>query len=166
MMIENKFAFSALPKNLYEMQQMPEASMDDPYKTAALTVCALCVYGEDKQAGIDMLNWLKGPVSLSAFDISFLDDRFRGGNTCVPYSYFQGAVPDNDYTPSQPYMLTIEEGPYADAVSKYKKLHIRSGGADSAREVLLRLGADGKWYLWNQFLMLSIRTPRSKNPWA
>ena len=38
------FAFSALPESLAEMQALPEAGLDSPFKTAALTVLALCAY--------------------------------------------------------------------------------------------------------------------------
>lgn len=55
------FTFQALPESLAQMQAMPEASLDTPFKTAALTVCALCVYGADKNIGLEMLNWLRGP---------------------------------------------------------------------------------------------------------
>jgi hypothetical protein len=81
----------------------------------------------------------------------------------VPRSYFKGATPQNDYLPSQPYTITVSENPYP---YPFAKLSIRSGGADSPREVLLRLAADGKWYLWEEFLLVGIRAPESSNPWA
>ena len=159
------FTFAALPESLAQMQALPEAALTDPFQTAALTVCALCVYPADKAIGTEMLNWLRGPRPLSAMDISFLNDRFREGHH-VPFSYFAGATPANDYTPNQPFTLTIEAGPYADANPGYKKLHIKSGGADNAREVVLRQLGDGRWMLWDQFLLVSIREPKSANPWA
>jgi len=159
------FTFAALPESLAEMQALPQAALTDPFQTAALTVCALCVYPADKAIGTEMLNWLRGPRPLSAMDISFLSDRFREGHH-VPFSYFAGATPANDYTPNQPFTLTIEAGPYADANPGYKKLHIKSGGADNAREVVLRQLGDGRWMLWDQFLLVSIREPKSANPWA
>ena len=159
------FTFTSLPESLAQMQALPEAALSDPFQTAALTVCALCVYAADKDIGTEMLNWLRGPRPLSPYDISFLNDRFRDGHH-VPFSYFAGATPDNDYTPSQPFTLTIEAGPYADANPGYKKLHIRSGGADNPREIVLRQTAEGKWCLWDQFLLVSIRQPKSENPWA
>ena len=159
------FTFADLPQSLAQMQAMPEAALRDPFQTAALTVCALCVYSGYPQVGAEMLNWLRGPRPLSGMDISFLNDRFREGKH-VPFSYFHGAVPGNDYTPSRPLMLTIEAGPYADANPGYKKLHIRSGGADNAREIVLRQKGDGTWLLWDQFLMVGIRQPKSADPWA
>lgn len=159
------FVFAALPESLAQLRALPEAALSDPFQTAALTVCALCAYGADRNIGTEMLNWLRGPRPLSPFDISFLNDRFRDGYH-VPFSYFAGATPENDYTPSLPFTLTVEAGPYADANPGYKKLHIRSGGADNAREVVLRQKADGSWALWDQFLMVSIRKCKSADPWA
>lgn len=162
---QKTFSFSALPESLSEMQALPEAALTDPFQTAALTVCALCAYAADKNIGTEMLNWLRGPRPLSPYDLSFLNDRFRGGNN-IPFSYFKGAVAENDYTPAQPFTLTIEAGPYADANPGYKKLHLRSGGADNPREVVLRQKGDGTWWLWDQFLMVGIRQPKSEDPWA
>ena len=163
--VKNKsFSFMALPESLAEMQALPEAALEDPFQTAALKVCALCAYAADKGIGTKMLNWLRGPRPLSPHDLSFLNDRFRTGHH-IPFSYFAGASPENDYTPKPPFTLTLEEGLYADINPGYKKLHIRSGGADSPREIILRQTTDNKWYLWDQFLLVSIRQPRSQNPW-
>lgn len=159
------FTFHRLPESLAQIQAFPEAALESPFQTAALTVCALCAYGADPAVGAEMLNWLRGPRPLSTYDISFLNDRFRDG-IHVPFSYFKGATPNNDYTPAFPFTLTIEAGPYADANPGYKKLHIRSGGADNPREIVLRQKGDGQWLLWDQFLMVSIRTPQSQDPWA
>lgn len=160
------FTFTALPESLSQLQALPEAALDSPFQTAALTVCALCAYAADKTIGAEMLNWLRGPRPLGNFDISFLDDRFRDGKTYVPFSYFKGATPENNYTPAQPFTLTIETNPYSDANAGYKKLFIKSGGADNAREVVLRMRGDGKWFLWDQFLLVGIRDPKSADPWA
>ena len=159
------FTFAALPESLAQMQALPEAVLENPFQTAALTVLALCAYGADEAIGIEMLNWLKGPRPLSGYEISFLKDRFRNG-TNIPFSYFNGAVSESNYVPSLPYTITIEAGPYADAYSGYKKLHIRSGGADNPREIVLRQKGDGTWLLWDQFLMVGIRQAKSEDPWA
>ena len=161
------FTFAALPESLAEMQALPEAELKSPYQTAALTLCALCVYAADKNIGTEMLNWLRGPRPLSGGDISFLNDRFRDGKTYVPFSYFKGAKPDNDYTPDEPYTLTIFTNPYSDANPGYMKLFLESGGADNPREIVLRQrGSDGKWFLWEQFILVGIRDPKSADPWA
>ena len=159
------FTFASLPESLAEMKALPEAELTSPYQTAALTLCALCVYAADKNIGTEMLNWLRGPRPLSGMDISFLNDRFRDG-THVPFSYFEGATPENDYTPTAPFKVTVESNPYSAENEGYMKLFIKSSGADNAREVVMRKLGDGRWMLWDQMLLVSIRDPKSKNPWA
>ena len=162
---EETFTFAALPESVAEMKALPEASLASPFATAALTVCALCVFAADKQIGTEMLNFLRGPRPLSNHDISFLNDRFSDGHH-VPFSYFKGAVPANDYTPDTPFIITVTSGLYSDANEGYKKLYIKSGGADSPREIVLRRLGDGRWMLWDQFLLLSIRKAKSDDPWT
>ncbi len=160
------FVFTSLPESLAQFQACPEASLDSPFKTAALTVCALCVYAADKNIGIEMLNFLRGPRPLSPMEISFLDDRFRDSKHYIPFSYFNGSTPENDYSPAKPFTLTIESNPTSAVNEGYMKLLLTSGGADSQRSVDLRMTGDGKWYLWEQFLLVGIREPKSQNPWA
>ncbi len=158
------FTFQALPESVSEMQALPEASLDSPFKTAALTVCALCAYAADTDIGISMMNFLKGPQPLSPYEMSFIKDRFMDGKH-VPFSYFKGATPANSYTPDVPYVVSVSSNPYSYANEGYCKLFIHSGGADNDREVVLRKKGD-QWFLWEQFLLVGIRTPAAKDPWA
>lgn len=161
------YTFEALPKNLTELQAMPEACLDDPFKTAALTLCALCVYAEDRPAGTEMLNFLRGPRPMSPAEIQFLNDRFMDGKTYIPRSYFAGATPENEYTPSTPYTVKVISNQYSELENgKYMKLLIESGGADNPRSVTLRKTESGIWYLWEQSLLAEIRVPKSKDAWA
>ena len=161
------FTFAALPESLAELQALPEASLDTPAKTAALCVLALCAYAADKAVGTEMLNWLRGPRPLGGQDISFLDDRFRDGKTYLPFTYFAGATPDNNYTPAQPYTVTVEENHTSAAEAGYRKLFIPCGGADDPRPIKLRQrGSDGKWFLWEQYLLTGVRTPKAADPRA
>lgn len=161
------FTFSALPESLAELQALPEASLDTPFKTAALTVLALCAYAADKNIGTEMLNFLRGPRPLNGQDISFLNDRFRDGKTYLPFTYFAGSSPDNGYTPSVPYTLTIESNHISAAEAGYMKLFIPCGGADDPRPIKLRMrGSDGKWFLWEQYLLTGVRLPKEADPWA
>ena len=162
-----RFTFSALPESLAQMQAMPEASLDTPFKAAALTVCALCAYAADRNVGTEMLNWLRGPRPLNGQDISFLNDRFRDGKTYLPFTYFKGATPDNDYTPTVPYTIVVDSNHVSEEEPGYMKLFIPCGGADSPRPIKLRQrGSDGKWFLWEQYLLTGVRTPKAEDPWA
>lgn len=164
---EETFTFSALPESLAQMQSLPEASLDSPFKTVALSLCALCAYGADSDIGIEMLNWLRGPKGpLSPTDKQFLKDRFADDHYYIAFSYFNGATPDNDYTPSEPFTVRVFANPYSYQNEGYANLYMTSGGADSPRNITVRKAGDGKWYLWDQFIMVGIREPKSKNPWA
>lgn len=161
------FVFYSLPESLEEMQALPEASLDTPFKSAALTVLALCAYAADKDIGTQMLNWLRGPRPLNGQEISFLNDRFRGGKTYLPFTYFSGANPDNGYTPTKPYTIIIQSNHTSGSEEGYMKLFIPCGGADDPRPIKLRQrGSDGKWFLWEQYLLTGVRLPKEQDPWA
>lgn len=161
-----EISFPSLPASLDEFRALPQSSMTTPADTAALTVLALCLYPDHRELSLDALNLLRGPRPLSVMDKQFLADRFMDGKDYVPRSYFNGATPQNDYTPSLPLTLRITAGPYAYRQEGFAKLELRSGGADSPRAVQLRKAKDGRWYLWEQFLLPDIRRPESRNPWA
>lgn len=158
-------SFPAVPESYDEFVSLPEAKMETPFETAAMTVLALCVYPKDRELSIKMLNYLRGPRTLSGMDINFIRDRFMDKDY-VPRSYFEGAVPGNDYTPDKPYKITVSDNPYSYENKGYAKVFVKSGGADSPREIVLREAKDGKWYLWDQFILSDVRKPESENPWA
>lgn len=158
----------SIPANLAEMQMMEEADLTKPENTAALTVAVLCMYPVDKEAALEMLHFLQGPKGLSGYDQQFLAERFRDKDY-IPRSYFNGATPQNNYEPSEPFTLQFFENPYSrDSYDQgYLTLHINSGGADFARQVKLRKKeSTGQWFLWEQFLLVEIRKPVSEDPWA
>ena len=163
---KERIVLNSLPATLAELMALPEAAQDTPQATAALAVAAFCAYPQNKDAALEMIDHLRGPRPMNGSDKQFIADRFRGKDY-VPRSYFEGAAPQNDYAPSAPYAITIEENDYSYQTEGYAKLYIRSGGADSSRPVTLRLAKDGKWYLWEySSLLLGIRQPESSNPWA
>jgi hypothetical protein len=161
--------FNAMPETLAEFQALPQAAMQTPFDTAALFVAALCVYPLSKNECVAMIYFLKGPAPLSNRDISFLSDRMSQNNkaTFLGASHLNGATPQNEYAPSEPYTVTVSEDTYSYQQAGYANLKIRSGGADSPRSISMRQAKDGKWYLWEySSLLTDIRAPESTNPWA
>ena len=161
-------SFPQLPVNLAQLQAMPEGALRQPEHTAALAVAALCIYPVNKDSALEMLEYLQGPRGITPYDKQFLADRFRDKDY-VPRSYFAGATPQNNYEPSEPYTITVFENPYSRSQigEGYLTLHIRSGGADSPRQIKLRnKPSTGQWFLWEQFLLSDIRKPVSADPWA
>ena len=162
---KEKIVFSSLPSTFEEFASLPQAALSTPFDTAAMTVLAFCYYPQNKDLALQMVNYLRGPRPLSGGDISFIADRFRDSDY-VPRSYFEGSTPANDYTPAEPYTIIVSESPYSYQNEGYATLYITSGGADSPRSVQMRKAKDGKWYLWEQFILVGIRQPESANPWA
>ena len=165
--MEYQVSFDTLPKTLEEMKALPYASLQKPEEVAALCVAALAVYPDNKEESIKMLDFLRGPRPLSPMDQQFLRDRFMDGKGYIPRSYFKGATPDNDYTPSSPLTIVMSDSHAQIAEEGYKILDLQSGGADSKRTVTLRnKPSTGEWFLWEQMLLAGIREPKSSDPWA
>ena len=162
-----QITWNELPKNLEALKALPEANLKTPEGTAALTVAALAVYPTDHEECYRMLNYLRGPRPLSTMEQQFIRDRFMDGKDYLPKSYFKGATPANNYTPEGPYVIELSESAALFAEEGYKRFDIRSGGADSPRQVTLRLKpSTGEWFLWDQTLLVGIRVPVSQDPWA
>ena len=101
-------SFPELPVNLAQLQAMPEGALQKPEHTAALTVAVLCIYPVNRDAALEMLNYLQGPRGITPYDKQFLADRFRDKDY-VPRSYFAGATPQNNYEPSEPLTVRLFE---------------------------------------------------------
>jgi hypothetical protein len=164
------YTYNSLPKTIDDLLELPGAAeMTDPYAVGALTVAALTRYGDSPRDCIAMLNYLKGPESVSTYETQFLRDRLQGKGY-KPYSYFHGATPQNNYTPSKPYKITVSTNQYSfktdSSGHEWCTVWVTSGGADNPREIKLRKkGSTGQWFL-NEILCLSdIRTPANEDPW-
>ncbi|HJJ28943.1 MAG TPA: hypothetical protein O0X70_06090 [Methanocorpusculum sp.] len=161
------FTYSALPKNLAELKAMPGADLTNPFAVSALCMAVLAHYEENTEETIEMLNYLKGPEPVNPYQKQFLRDRL-GGKMYVIRSYFAGTSPDNNYTPTVPYTISIAENPHSyEGGENYVTLHMQSSGADAPRQIRLRKKpSTGQWFV-NELLMLSdIRTPKEADPWA
>lgn len=161
------FTFNSIPTSVEELKALPEASMKDPYAVAALTVLTFMAYAKNPDAVFDMLDYLNGPSDVAAYDKNFIKDRFRSGNY-VPYSYCAGATPANNYTPTEPYTITVKNNSYSDQEEGYKRLYVHSSGADSDRYIVLRLKPSTEQWFLNSYggILVSIRKPAAEDPWA
>lgn len=142
------------------------ADLSRPEMTCALFLAALRLYTQDANAGVEAMNVLRGPRAMTGFDTQFLRDRLRG-RTYLPLSYFDGATPQNGYTPARPYALQVLPDPRPQDIEPgYLRVYLKSGGADSPRPMKLRQKG-ASWYLWEYSSILSgIRIPAEEDPWA
>ena len=161
-----EIVFQSLPNTYSEFAALPQQDLTRPENTCALFFCALKLFVEKREEGIAAINLLKGPVALSNMDIQFLRDRFMD-QTYLPRVYFEGATPQNNYTPSVPYRVNILSDPRPqDMPDGYLRFYVRSAGADNPRAMKVRRKGD-KWYIWEYFgVVTSVRTPAAEDPWA
>lgn len=159
------FTFNSLPKNVQELKQLPEAKLKTPYETAALTVLALTRYEESPEDCIEMLNFLKGPEEVTTYEKQFIRERLNG-KFYKTFSFFKGTRPDNNYTPTKPYTITVSSNPYSFDSANWATLYLTSSGADNPRPVKLReKPSTGEWFL-NEIQFLSdIRLPANQDKW-
>ncbi|MBE6846890.1 MAG: hypothetical protein E7503_02000 [Ruminococcus sp.] len=155
-----------MPCNLAELQALPEAVLDSPFKTAALTVAVLCAYEKDPDACMEMLNFLKGPAEVSTYEKGFIKERLSG-KFYKTFSFFEGATPENGYKPNTPYVIRVSENPYSFDEENWATLYVTSGGADHPRPIKLRKKPSaGQWFLNDIQCLADIRVPIAEDPWA
>lgn len=160
------YTFPTLPKTLVELKALPEATLTDEYAVAALSLLALMRFEEDRQESIAMLNFLKGPEPLTPMGIQQISDRFMDGKFYKVRSFFEGATPQNQYTPTQPYRIKVTSNPYSFS-DNWATLFLTSGGADSQRPVKLRKKpSTGQWFLSEIQYLSDIRMPTAIDKWA
>ncbi len=165
--MEYHVTLSQFPTTMAELESLPEAALTQPEAVVALTVAALNAYEKNPEESIKMLNFLRGPRPLSQLELQFLKERLAGGKAYIARSYIEGATPDNNYEPVQPYTIHTQDSFSQIADQGYKKFDVFSGGADTPRPVTLRLKpSTGQWFLWEQILIVDIRIPVSQDPWA
>lgn len=104
--------FSSIPLTFEQFLDQPENDLSKPENTCALFLLALNSYIKDKEAGIAAINTLRGPRPLSNYDIQFSSDRLRD-KPYLPLAYFEGATPQNNYTPVKPYTRSVLSRPTA-----------------------------------------------------
>ena len=159
--MEKTFRFDKVPSGVNDIKVST-----DPFETVAQVVAVLCNYKNDVASTIEMLKVLKGPAGVSEFEKQFLHDRL-GGKEYKPYSFFDGATPENNYTPTMPLSITVTDNPYSYQEENYANLFVRSSGADSERSIKLRKKpSTGEWFMIDNFILSDIRIPTEQDPWA
>ncbi|MBE6679110.1 MAG: hypothetical protein E7598_01160 [Ruminococcaceae bacterium] len=160
------FTFSALPTSVAEIQALEEGSLDSAFKTAALTIAVLCHYEKDIDATLAMLDFLKGPESVSPYEKQFIGERLRDKGYKM-YAFFKGATPENNYTPTTPYTVEIIENPYSFDNENWATLWVKSGGSDNPSSLKFRKKpSTGQWFLNDIQCLSDIRLPVAKDDWA
>lgn len=158
--------FHTLPESLSEFEFTAQLGLQKPENTCALFLLALRLFIKNRIEGVEAINILRGPRPLSNAEIQFLQDRFID-KPYLPLAYFEGAAPQNNYTPSVPYTVKFYPDPRPqDCQPGYMRLYLKTTGADSPRAITLRT-KENSWYLWEYpAVLMGIRIPACEDPWA
>lgn len=164
--ISESFSFAKIPETVEELRRLPEAVLDSPYKTTALTMVALYCYEQDPEEAFRMLVFLKGPDQVSTYEKQFIQERLKG-KEYKARSFFSGATPENGYHPEVPYRITVEATPYSFDNENWATLYVSSSGSDNPRPIKLRKKpSTGQWFLNDIQCLADVRVPVEEDPWA
>ena len=159
-----KVTFEQMPQTARDLQALLEAyPQTDARNAGAFFIASLVRYLDSTDDGHEMIDLLRGPRPMNDMDKDFLKDRLRE-KSYLPGAYFEGATPENDYTPDTPWTLLVYDDPM-NAEEGYLYIQVATTGADSRRRITLR-EKDGRYYLWEYSNVLTgIRLPASQDPW-
>ena len=71
-----QLTINALPQTMEQFSSMSR-DLTRPENTCVMFLCALNMYVQNKDVGIEAMNLLRGPRPMNAYDIQFLRDRLR-----------------------------------------------------------------------------------------
>jgi len=168
------FTFNALPRNIEELKTLEVENrkyFESQYFVTALFICCLNRIADNSADAWEMINYLRthtATVGKNGINlVSNVDMQNIVQSNLVGYdsngnpkvnglrSFFAGSSPENLYTPSTPYKVTVVEAA-ADPITTgndgvvYAKLHVISSGADTPQGPLtLRKTNNHGWLLWD-----------------
>lgn len=159
-----KYTFNTMPQTAQDIQALVDHfGLKQQHNTTAFFMASYVKYAEDAQEGLAMIDVLKGPQPLSDAEKAFIKERLSD-KKYLPKSYFEGAVPENNYEPDSPWTIVVSNEAVS-APEGYSYTTVSSGGADSPRRVCMRIKNDSH-YLWEyNGVLLGIRLPAEEDPW-
>ena len=167
------FTFNALPRNIEELKTLEVNNreyFETPHFVTALIICCLNRITENSADAWEMINYLRthtatvgqnGIQKVSNENMQSIVSSNLVGNDTNGYpvanglrSYFKGSSPENLYTPTLPYRVTVVEAAseqfYTNNGIEYARMHVETSGADSAQgPLVLRKTANHGWLIDN-----------------
>jgi len=160
------YSFDKIPTEDIDLTNIEEY-LKEPTFAPAFFILTMCGYETNKDFCFKVLDILNGPRDVNNYDKSFYSDRFMDGKFYKPYSYFEGATPDNNYKPNIPYVVHVYDDPNGTKEEGYKSFLMQSSGADAKRKVTVRLKPSiNSWFLTDEMLLGDIRIPKKDDEWA
>ncbi len=132
-----EIVFHELPTEWEIFTNLADSFMNIPEKVAALFIMVLRIYAVDKELGLKMVSYLRHEEELSESEISMTLDAPLRQASYLPLAYLKGSTPQNNYSPSTPYVITVKESREKSKSRKQKTLYIGCPGDGTYRPVTL-----------------------------
>ncbi len=173
---EYSVLISPMPKKIDDIYE--HIDTDDPVNVSAYFMAGLVRAAESESDGFEIMDYLC--ASKSPFEDSITEGMpekethkawlKEAERNYIPRSYYQGATPENGYTPDEPWTIgfKINEAQTTDYNStasngyEYIVYDIQSSGRDTTRQlVLFKRPKDTRWYM-NSFsgILTQIQAPK------
>ena len=174
------YTFSTIPTNVEELKQYNISGDDGRYKVLALYIMSLRTWKPENQTDCEEMIGYLCNKQLSVYEKQTLAGQMKKGNQYLYLgnAFLNGATPANDYTPAQPYSITLTQDSVVDEDQVYipanpsipspdqYRAFIYCKASDSGKWIdVYKSSKDGNWYMYKWMdLITSIKAPASSNP--
>ena len=174
------YTFSTIPTNVEELKQYNISGDDGRYKVLALYIMSLRTWKPENQTDCEEMIGYLCNKQLSVYEKQRLAEQMKKSKQYLYLgnAFLNGATPANDYTPSQPYSITLTQDSVVDEDQIYipanpsipspdqYRAFIYFKASDSGKWIdVYKSSKDGNWYMYKWMdLITSIKAPASSNP--
>ena len=174
------YTFSTIPTNVEELKQYNISGDDGRYKVLALYIMSLRTWKPENQTDCEEMIGYLCNKQLSVYEKQRLADQMKKGKQYLYLgnAFLNGATPANNYTPAQPYSVTLTQDSVVDEDQVYipanpsiptpdqYRAFIFCQASDSGKWIdVYKSSKDGNWYMYKWMdLITSIKAPASSNP--
>ena len=166
--------------NVEELKQYNISGDDGRYKVLALYIMSLRTWKPENQTDCEEMIGYLCNKQLSVYEKQRLAEQMKKSKQYLNLgnAFLNGATPANDYTPSQPYSITLTQDSVVDEDQIYipanpsipspdqYRAFIYCKASDSGKWIdVYKSSKDGNWYMYKwMYLITSIKAPASSNP--
>ena len=142
------YTFSTIPTNVEELKQYNISGDDGRYKVLALYVMSLRTWKPENQTDCEEMIGYLCNKQLSVYEKQRLAEQMKKSKQYLYLgnAFLNGATPANDYTPSQPYSITLTQDSVVDEDQIYIPANPSIPSPDQYRAFIYCKASDsGKW---------------------
>lgn len=174
------YTFSTIPTNVEELKQYNISGDDGRYKVLALYIMSLRTWKPENQTDCEEMIGYLCNRQLSVYEKQRLAEQMKKSKQYLYLgnAFLNGSTPANNYTPSQPYSITLTQDSVVDEDQVYipanpsipspdqYRAFIYCKASDSGKWIdVYKSSKDGNWYMYKWMdLITSIKAPASSNP--